>query len=212
MATLVDGDGRAGAREPATIARCDRRRRAARRGTARGVRAAGGGDLRGLSAALRRAARRALARGRPAGARRAIACMRSGWRGWSRWATRARSPSWPTRSRSRRSPRARANRRWPRRCGSPARAPWGGAPPTRTARPRSWCFAGAPERSRRCAQAPPGVRRRPETRLDIVRRRCQTSTPSTSPGTRSTADPRRIRGRDDHPPPVHDRSAPRARA
>ncbi len=54
----------------------------------------------------------------------------------------------------------------------------------------------ARRRSRRCAQALRGRSRRPESRLDILCGRCQTSAPSTSPSTRSTgACPGRSRAR-----------------
>ena len=82
----------------------------------------------------------------------------------------------------------RASRRWPRRCGAPARAPSAGAPATRTARPRSWSSRGPPEAveaMRTSAAARAGAALNPASILFV--RRCQTSTPSTSPSTRSTA-------------------------
>ena len=56
-------------------------------------------------------------------------------------------------------------------------------------------------------------RRRAESRLDIVRGRCPTSTQSTSPNTPlDRRDPGALRGRDGHAPALHDRSAPTPRA
>ena len=147
-------------RRPVAGPRAARRRGSARGGPARGVRAAGRGDLRGLPAALRRAARGAL-RPRPISACwPATGCMRSAWRGWSRSATRRRWPSSPTRSRSARSRRAPASRRWPTRCGRPgARAVgWGSSEAHRRA--KELAFAGAPEAieaMRTSAAGRPGV-------------------------------------------------------
>src|SRR5947209_19349913 len=58
---------------------------------------------------------------------------------------------------------------WPRRPGRRGRALWGGVRRPRTSGPRRCCCPTIRRRLMRCAHAFAASRRRPETRLDIVR-------------------------------------------
>ena len=157
----ADGTGRQRRRASRAEPGPARRRRPARGGQARGVRAARRGDLRGLPAALRRR-RGWCAPPRPtSGCWPATSCMRSGSRGWSRSATPRPWPSWPTRSRSARSRTAPASEAladavWD----AGARAVgWGSSDAHRRAKELG-LRGRRRRRSRRCAQAPRGCRRR----------------------------------------------------
>ena len=189
MATLVGPRGaRAIAAASASTASPAQRgrRRPARGGPARGVRAAGRGDLRGLPAALRHPARGALRPRRTSACWPATSCMRSGWpagrarrhRGGGRagrhdHAQRARAG----RRRAGAGRRGVGRRRARGRLGIERRA-------QRTPRTR---LRGRPRGDRGDAHKRGGPRRRrPESRLDIVGVGVQTSTHSTSPSTRST--------------------------
>ena len=115
----------------------------------------------------------------------ATACTRSGSRGSSRSATRAAVAELADMiTLSALAHGAGEQRARGRPSGRPARARSAGARASAPqARQGARVRGGAPRRSRRCAQAPQGLRRRPESRLDIVRARCPTSTQSRSPST-----------------------------
>ena len=136
----------------------------------------------------------------------ATGSTRSGSRGSSRSATRGRG-------RARRHDHAQRARAGRRRAELPTRVwaagaravGWGSSEPT--ARPRSWCCAGAPEAieaMRTSAAGPPAP---PLNRASILLAPpCPTSTHKhKSKYTLDRHDPGRLRGRDGHAPAVHDR-------
>ena len=163
---------RAGRRTAPTAARSPRTARARRalaaagpraRGRARGVRAAGRGDLRGLPAALRRA-RAWCARPRPtcgllAGDRLyAIGLARLVELGDTRGGRRARRHDHAERARARR----RRARSWPRRCGRPGARAVGWGPSERAPARQGAAAPGRPGGARgdahKCAGRAPAPR------------------------------------------------------